>query len=84
MERDTLRRMTEVPVAGTGPPTSQNIRAELARAGITQERMAEILGLSRAAWGRRLKGDVDWRLAELLRIADKLGVPLSRLTRNNK
>jgi hypothetical protein len=77
--------MTEVEVAGTGPPISQNIRAELARAGITHDQMRwhlteKVVGMSRTAWRRRLTGDVSWRINELQCIADRLQVPLSRLT----
>jgi len=58
---------------------SANIRAELARAGRTQQDLAAYLGTTEAAVTRRLKGDVDWRVIEVMETAAFLHVPLSTL-----
>lgn len=52
-----------------------NVRAELARRRITQSEVAERLGVSRQNIAQRLNGSVDFRVGELLAIADLLGIP---------
>jgi hypothetical protein len=61
--------------------TSANIRAELARAGITQLGLAQSFNpaYTEAAISRRMSGAVEWRLAEVQHVARFLGVPLSAL-----
>lgn len=64
----------------TNPPAlNRNIRAEMARSGITQAAFARDLGMSQSALSRRLTGDADWTIGELLRAAEVLGCPLSAL-----
>jgi transcriptional regulator with XRE-family HTH domain len=53
------------------------VRAELARHGVSQTDIAEVLGVSQAAVSRRLSGRVEFTLDELRLIAERLGVPLS-------
>jgi len=55
------------------------IRAGLARRGLTQGDLAAALGLSQAAVSRRLTGEVPIDVEELTAVADWLGVPLSAL-----
>lgn len=62
------------------PNYSANVRAEVARAGRTQQAVAETIGMTRPQWERRMRGAVDWRAFELDRIAEALSVPLERLT----
>jgi transcriptional regulator with XRE-family HTH domain len=57
----------------------QNVKAELIRLGIGQERLAEILGIGQSQISRRLAGSIGFEAAELVRIAADLGVPVSRL-----
>lgn len=73
-----------------GPPQSEtarrNVRAELARAGVNHQDAATALGLSYAAFRRRLSDSadnrkrVDWRAGELEALAQYLEIPLARLT----
>lgn len=51
----------------------------MARAGIRQKDLAEILGLSTAAANRRMLGSVSFRLDELNTIAKHLGVQIDQL-----
>jgi transposase len=71
-----------------GPPPSErvrrNVRAEIARAGLNQENVAEQIGLSYATFRRRLTGPGDWRAGELEAIARALRIPLARLTEEPK
>ncbi len=73
-----------------GPPRSEvarrNVRAELARAGITHRDAARAIGLSYPALRRRLddptdeREPIDFRVGELEALARVLRVPLARLT----
>ena len=55
------------------------IRAGMARKALTQSDVASVLGLSQASVNDRLKGRREWRLDELLKVADLLGVQASAL-----
>lgn len=56
-----------------------NILAEFGRKDIYQAHAAEWINISPAAFGFRLNGKTDFRLGELITIAEKLGVPFSTL-----
>jgi len=56
-----------------------NVRAELARRRIRQTDVAERLGVSRQNVAQRLNGSVDFRVGELISIADMLGIPIGEL-----
>ena len=56
-----------------------NIRAELARKGKTQADLAELLGITQQGISRRMLGHVDFRLGEITKIADFLGVTVAAL-----
>ena len=56
-----------------------NIRAELARRGLTQSDVAPHLGLTRQAVSRRLVGPTPFTLDQLYKIAELVGVPISVL-----
>lgn len=53
-----------------------NIRAELARAGISQTAAARALGLADSSLSRRLNGRHSFRVSELYALADLIGVPV--------
>jgi len=53
------------------------VRAEMARQRFTQQMLADAIGISRAWIQRRLTGEVPWDVAELERIAETLGKPVS-------
>lgn len=58
-----------------------NVRAERARQKVTQERLAERVGLDRKTISRIENGAHSTLLDHLLLIADALGVPLADLVR---
>jgi hypothetical protein len=58
---------------------SGNVRAEIARAAVNPRLVREAIGMSRTTWRRRMKEPGDWRLGELRKIADHLGIPIERL-----
>lgn len=58
---------------------ADTVRAEMARRRVTQGMLAERLHLSQAAVSRRLKGDVEFGVNELLEAADLIGVPAGTL-----
>ena len=62
-------------------PTGVNaeIRAGLARRGLKQSDVAATLDLSQASVADRLTGRREWRLSELQKVADLLGVPTAAL-----
>lgn len=56
-----------------------NLRAELARRDLTQQEIADQLGISSVQVSRRMRGEVDWRLSELEAVAELLGLGLRDL-----
>lgn len=56
-----------------------NVRAEMARLGLGQDRLGVILGIGRSQISRRLSGVIGFEAAELVRIAAELDIPVSRL-----
>jgi transcriptional regulator with XRE-family HTH domain len=70
---------TRTPSAETLPGRiAQEIRAEMARQGLTQEALAEKLGWTQRRLSYRLTADHPVDSAELESIADALGVPVTR------
>lgn len=67
--------MATTPTAQTG----RNVRAEMARAGVTQATIAAALGLSQAAVSARLLGKTPFDVNELTVIAGVLGVAAADL-----
>ena len=57
----------------------KNVRAELVRLGLDQNRLAEILGVSQPQISKRLAGSIGFEGAELVRIAEALDIPVARL-----
>jgi len=64
--------VTAVRVAG-------EVRAAMARRGVSQTALAGALGMSQAAVSRRLRGAIPLDVKELAAIAEILSVPLSAL-----
>lgn len=56
-----------------------NIRAEVARKGKNQGDLAKLLGITRQGISQRMLGRVDFRVSEVQKIADYLGVPMAAL-----
>lgn len=56
-----------------------NVLAELGRKDISQSRAAEWVKLSPASFGFRLNGKTEFRLGELIVLAERLNVPFSVL-----
>ena len=56
-----------------------NIRAELARQKKTQAQLADVWGLNQASVSKRMAGTVPVAVTEVAKVADWLGVPMSRL-----
>jgi energy-converting hydrogenase Eha subunit A len=54
------------------------VRAEMARQRVSQQPIADALGISRQALSRRMTGEIPFDVAELESIAGFLGVPVSR------
>ena len=50
----------------------KNLKAEIARAGLTNSKMAEILGVKYATVWRLLNGKRQWRLGEMVTIQSEL------------
>ena len=53
---------------------ARNIRAEAARAGMTQAQLGEALGINRVGIGHRFRGVTPWALDEVQRAAHLFGV----------
>ena len=54
-----------------------NIRAEMARAGLTQVSIAASLGIPQQSLSRRLAGKTPFSVDEAFAVADLLGVPVA-------
>lgn len=59
----------------------RHVRAALAEHGMTQMQLSSLLGLTTAAIGRRVAGQVSFRADELIKIAEYLGEQPSRFFR---
>ncbi|MEJ9080734.1 helix-turn-helix transcriptional regulator [Gordonia malaquae] len=59
-----------------------NVRAEMARLRVSQQKMGAALGWSQDYISRRLTGSVAFTIDELAAVAEYLGVPLSALLGN--
>lgn len=66
-------------VADVVSTTNATIRAELARRNLRQTSLVDVLGISQVQVNARFRGDVDWRLEDLVRVAHFLGLPVARL-----
>lgn len=71
-------RFMPTPTTKTYELVAAEIRAEMARQRMTQATLAERLGIDRSTISRKLAGEHPFDLLDLERIADVLGVPLSR------
>lgn len=60
---------------------ASEVRAEMARQGITMANMAVATDISRASLSRKLNGTGDFTLAEMIRVSDFLNMTLSDLVR---
>lgn len=67
--------MALTPTAQTG----RNVRAEMARADVTQTALASAIGLSQSALSKRLRGVIPFDINELTAVADHLGVEVTTL-----
>ena len=56
-----------------------NIQAELGRRDVSQSRAAGWVEMSPASFGFRLNGKTEFRLGELVTLAERLQVPFSTL-----
>lgn len=57
----------------------RTVRAELTRRGRTVSSLQPVLGLERSALNARTRGEVCFDYAELVLIAEALGMPVSSL-----
>lgn len=53
------------------------VRAEISRQMKPQRELVELLGISQAQVSERVRGDVEWRISELVKVAEYLGVPVT-------
>jgi transcriptional regulator with XRE-family HTH domain len=67
--------MATTPTAQTG----SNVRAEMARRGVSQTKIATHLNLSQAAVSARLRGVTPFDINELVKVSEFLDVPLEAL-----
>lgn len=58
---------------------SAELRAEMARQGISQEDLGSRIGMGQVPLSRRLTGKVGWRVGEVAAAAAALGVPTRQL-----
>ena len=54
------------------------VRAELGRRNISRVELAARLGISRTALWNRLRGETEFSISELEKVAEFLGVPVSQ------
>jgi hypothetical protein len=56
-----------------------NIRAEMGRFGVSQERIAAVIGKSQSVTSKRLRGEIPWDFDDLSIVAETLKVPIAVL-----
>lgn len=59
------------------------VRAEISRQKKPQREIADMLGLSQQQVSERVRGDVEWRISELVRVAGWLQVPITNFVPNS-
>jgi transcriptional regulator with XRE-family HTH domain len=57
---------------------AREVRAEMARQGVSQRELAERLGFAQSGLSKRLTGQLTFRAEEWERIAEILGVPVTQ------
>lgn len=67
-----------MPTSPLNDAVAAEVRAEVARQALTQQQVADRLGEKQWWVSRRLTGDVAWDVADLVRVADALGVPVAK------
>jgi len=67
--------MTSTPTVQTGA----NVRAEMARKGISQAALGTAVSISQPGLSKRLRGATPFDINEIVRISIYLGVPLDQL-----
>lgn len=55
------------------------IAVYLRRANLTQEELAQRVSLSGVQFGRKRRGEYDWRLSELVALAEIMGMSTAEL-----
>lgn len=70
--------MTNDLSASVTAAVAAEVRAEVARKQISQEKLAERVGCSRPYLQRRLTGTTPFDVAELALVAEALGVPMTQ------
>jgi transcriptional regulator with XRE-family HTH domain len=58
---------------------ASEVRAEMARQGVTHRAIAEYLGMPQPSFTKRLNGKIQFDLAELEKVAEYLGVTVTDL-----
>lgn len=71
--------MTDSPSDTASKIVGRNIRAEMVRRGISQDAIANLLGLSQPAVSARLRGETRITMDDAATIAGHLRVPMSVL-----
>lgn len=64
---------------GYGAHLAREIRAQMARAEVSQTMLAEATGMARSTLNRKLSGDTEFTIGEVEAVARELGLPLSVL-----
>lgn len=59
--------------------TGSNVRAEMARLGVSQSKLAASLGISQSSLSKRLQGHTPFSIDELVTISKALDIALDRL-----
>lgn len=70
--------MTNALSVSVAAAVAAEVRAEVARKQISQDKLAAQVGCSRQALNRRLTGTTPFDVAELAAIAEALGVPVTQ------
>lgn len=72
-----MTTVIQFPERDTSPLTervSSEVRALMGRYAVSQARLAQWMGLHQTALSKRLRGETEWKLAEVAMIADAFGV----------
>ncbi|NYI25302.1 transcriptional regulator with XRE-family HTH domain [Aeriscardovia aeriphila] len=58
---------------------SMNIRIWLAKKGMTQMKLREAVGIPSYVFSRKMTGRTHWRVGDVFRISQALGIPVQEL-----
>lgn len=66
-----------MPIGTATQALNSEIAAAMREQGVSQQRVADRIGITQSQVSARLRGEIDWRATELDAVSDLLGVTIT-------